>query len=98
MMRIAFEAGQRSRRGSKGNNVRAEMRFKVYYKNKAIGEVFPCTDNQWGNYHYKSDWGEEGLANTTIESEAFSLLDFEPREKDYKDIKLVPIFEEQRSK
>ena len=69
------------------------MRFRVYYKNKAIGEVFSCPNNQWGNYHYKSDTNTQGLAHTTILSETLNLLDFEPKEKNYKNIKLIPIFE-----
>jgi len=64
------------------------MHLKVFYKKKPIGEIYTCKDNQWGSYHYETDYGIEGLANTTLVSALEDLIDFEINENDLKDFKL----------
>lgn len=64
------------------------MYLKVWHKKKLIGEIFTCEDNQWGSYHYKTDYGVQGLANTTLISAIEDLVDFEINEKNLNDFKL----------
>lgn len=67
------------------------MRFRVLYKRRAVGEVFTCNTDQWGWYHYKSDWEEEGYAGTTLYNTIEALLGIDLTPAMYPHIRLEPI-------